>query len=425
MPAFEFIKKGERLILRYSPYRSDSWLKVQYGDLTQARVTIGRAFSFPKNGVLVAGKRDVNLVQEFGGESESAPVYWEFALGVKDEGGYYVIDKEILGLNFDCLIYEKVKLSRAFFYSGVGSVPILQKLDKYVHQSIVIGGERDDAISADEYLFLRRTLPSAHWTKRYAESQIERQLAVYYDVKGETEARFEKYLDRKRAEVKRLANRNAADRRRPVDEYELAKHEYVRDRIKELLAGAEPYSEDEWSKEIMKVILLLYPKYIQALYKVTIPIRKDDGSKGTRQLDILLLDADGHVDVIEIKKPSDKDIFSSGTYRGNKYPGHTLSGAVMQLETYLYHLKKGGYELEEYVNENCEDRLLKDLRIQVVNPKGILILGRSKEFNLQQKRDFEIIRRKYASIMDILTYDDLLHRLENVIRGIKGRSGAN
>lgn len=425
MSAFEFIKKEECLILHYTPFRSDGWLKEQYGDLTRSRVSIGRAFSFPKRSVLVAGDRDVKLVQEFGGDISSVPMYWEFALGVKDDGGYYVIDKEILGLNFDCLIFEKVKLSRAFFYSGVGSVPILQKLDKYVHQTIVIGGGRGDAISEDEYLFLRRTLPSSYWTNRYAESQIERQLAVYYDVKGEAEVRFEKYLDKKRTEVKRLAKRNAEDRRLPVEEYELTKYEYVRDRIKELLSGAEPYSEDEWSKEIMRIILLLYPKYIQSLYKVTIPIRKDDGSKGTRQLDMLLLDADGHVDVIEIKKPSDTDIFSSGAYRGNKYPGHTLSGAVMQLETYLYHLRKGGYELEEYVNENCEDRLLKDLRIQVVNPKGILILGRSKGFNLQQKRDFEIIRRKYASIMDILTYDDLLHRLENVIRGIKGRSGAD
>lgn len=422
MSAFNFIKKDTCLILCYRPYNPDTWLKDQYNDSNQERVNVGYAFSFSKSDVLVAGDRDVDLIRDFGDDISSAPVYWEFALGVMDSSGYYVIDKRILGLNFDCLIHKKVRISRAFFYSGVGSVPILQKIDKYVHQSIVIGGERSDAISADEYMFLRKTLPSTHWIKRYTESQIERQLAVYYDVQSEAEDRFEKYLNKKRAEAREFANRAVTDRRRSVDEYELQKYEYVRDRIKELLSDAVPYSEDEWSKEIMKIILLLYPKYIQALYKVTIPIRKFDGSKGIKQLDILLLDADGHIDVIEIKKPSDKDIFSRGTYRGNKYPGHTLSGAVMQLETYLYYLKKGGFELEEYVNKNCENRLLKDLRIQVVSPKGILILGRSNEFDLQQKRDFEIIRRKYASVMDILTYDDLLHRLENVMRGIKERA---
>ena len=45
----------------------------------------------------------------------------------------------------------------------------------------------------------------------------------------------------------------------------------------------------------------------------------------------------------------------------------------------------------------------------------MLILGRSKDFDGQQKFDFEIIRRKYANIMDILTYDDLLARLNNII----------
>ena len=32
-----------------------------------------------------------------------------------------------------------------------------------------------------------------------------------------------------------------------------------------------------------------------------------------------------------------------------------------------------------------------------------MILGRSNNFNSRQKFDFEIIRRKYANIMDILT----------------------
>ena len=423
MKAFEFIKENERLILLYCPYSGGNWLMEQYEDVTQDRIRLGRAFSFAKSDVLAAGERDTGLIQEFGGDDSSAPVYWKFILGIKDSSGYYVIDKAILGLNYDCLVYEEVRLSRSFFYSGVGSVPILQKLDKYVHESIVIGGNREDAMSEKEYLRLRKTLPSAYWTHRYAESQVERQLAVYYDVRSDVEKRFEKYLDKKRAEVKELAYRSSEERKRPVDEYELTKYKFIRDRIRELLSEAMPFSEDEWSREIMKIILLLYPKYIQALYKVTIPIRKDDGSEGTRELDVLLLDADGHIDVIEIKKPNDKDIFSRGTYRGNKYPGHTLSGAVMQLETYLYHLKKGGYELEQYVNKNSKGRLLNDLRIQVVNPKGILILGRSKNFDSQQKRDFEIIRRKYSNIIDILTYDDLLYRLENVIRGIERRTG--
>ena len=52
----------------------------------------------------------------------------------------------------------------------------------------------------------------------------------------------------------------------------------------------------------------------------------------------------------------------------------------------------------------------------------MLILGRSKDFDEQQKFDFEIIRRKYVNIMDILTYDDLLARLDRIIDKFKNKT---
>jgi hypothetical protein len=33
-----------------------------------------------------------------------------------------------------------------------------------------------------------------------------------------------------------------------------------------------------------------------------------------------------------------------------------------------------------------------------------------------QRRDFEVVRRKYKSVIDIITYDDLLRRLEFVLK---------
>jgi hypothetical protein len=35
--------------------------------------------------------------------------------------------------------------------------------------------------------------------------------------------------------------------------------------------------------------------------------------------------------------------------------------------------------------------------------------------NNHQKEDFEVIRRKYKNVIDIMSYDDLIHRLENII----------
>ncbi len=37
-----------------------------------------------------------------------------------------------------------------------------------------------------------------------------------------------------------------------------------------------------------------------------------------------------------------------------------------------------------------------------------------------QLLDFEVIKRKYANMMDIITYDDLLRRLDNTIVALGG-----
>ena len=46
-------------------------------------------------------------------------------------------------------------------------------------------------------------------------------------------------------------------------------------------------------------------------------------------------------------------------------------------------------------------------------------MGRSNLLNKHQKEDFEVIRRKYKNVIDIMSYDDLIHRLENIIEKFK------
>ena len=36
-----------------------------------------------------------------------------------------------------------------------------------------------------------------------------------------------------------------------------------------------------------------------------------------------------------------------------------------------------------------------------------------------EKRDFELIKRQYKNVADIMTYDDLLSRLQNIIDALK------
>jgi Domain of unknown function (DUF4263) len=63
--------------------------------------------------------------------------------------------------------------------------------------------------------------------------------------------------------------------------------------------------------------------------------------------------------------------------------------------------------------------------IRITNPRSIVILGRDRRpdgsaaLDHSQRLDLDIIKRKYANMIDILTYDDLLRRLDNIIASLR------
>ena len=85
----------------------------------------------------------------------------------------------------------------------------------------------------------------------------------------------------------------------------------------------------------------------------------------------------------------------------------------MQVEKYIFCLNKYGISTED------NNKITEDTKIKVANPRGLIIMGRSDKFSDDQKTDFEIIKRKYKHITDIMTYDDLLNRLKVIIEQLK------
>lgn len=87
----------------------------------------------------------------------------------------------------------------------------------------------------------------------------------------------------------------------------------------------------------------------------------------------------------------------------------------MQVEKYIFYLNKWGIKGEEKLTDYYKSELPENFKIRITNPCGIIIMGRSDGLSLEQLQDFEVIKRKYKNIIDILTYDDLLERLEFMI----------
>jgi hypothetical protein len=84
----------------------------------------------------------------------------------------------------------------------------------------------------------------------------------------------------------------------------------------------------------------------------------------------------------------------------------------MQLEKYIYHLNRWGQAGEKKLNERYADQLPTEISLKIVNPSGMIIMGRDHNLTAEQRTDFEVIRRKYRHVVEIMTYDDLLRRLK-------------
>ena len=124
---------------------------------------------------------------------------------------------------------------------------------------------------------------------------------------------------------------------------EIEKYILIRDLINDALATKKDWSEGDWQQLMLSFLLLLFPKYIKVLENITIHDYYSDPTKKTnRYIDIGLVDANGNLDVIEVKKPFDDKILRKSPYRGNSIPTSELSGSIMQAEKYLFHLSKWG-----------------------------------------------------------------------------------
>ncbi len=134
------------------------------------------------------------------------------------------------------------------------------------------------------------------------------------------------------------------------------------------------------------------------------------------------MSANGTMDILEIKKPFVHSLMSTSKYRDNHVPLRELSGTVMQVEKYLFYLSKLGRNGEKSITQAHKSHLPEGLEIRITNPKAFILSGRDENSNSQQTFDFEFVRRKYSNVVDIITYDDLLRRLNNILAALRNRA---
>ncbi|PCJ31469.1 MAG: hypothetical protein COA93_10960 [Alphaproteobacteria bacterium] len=389
------LKSGNLLLLNYMPDRFSGevdWVAKRLDE--DGEVCISKVFYFTKNHV-----------------EDDTDDDWLFKLGVLNRG-YYVIDKDILSISYDLRIHSSCSITPKIFIANRG-LSVFKNMDAVISESITIGGGEDGSIPEAEFRELLRLFPTQTELKHYVRSRITRILKDYFETTTDAQSKFETYLNKKRI-PKKVS-------REPLSKaYEVKKYEFIRAELLEMLDAEESFDEKEWQNKILPFLLLLFPKYVAVLDNLHIKDYYSNPGKVTnRYIDITLADANGNIDIIEIKKPFSNCLVSKGTYRDNFTPKKELSGAVMQVEKYVFHLSKWGRNGEKEIEAKRSADLPNGFTLKIINPRGMVILGREKGLTQKQLFDLELFKRKYRNIMDILTYDDLLKRLNNIIEMMK------
>ena len=418
----DFAVDQDGLILRYSAERrGGDWISEQLK--TSEEVMIVRVFTLERGDLLgQPAEEDEDL------DIDIDKVEYQFRFA-KWDGEYLKIEGRVLGIpNAVFLAGSGIKFERKFFIAE-RNVSIFRRLAEVIGQDhdIVVGGSRSGSIPVEVFEQLLKKFPNSTELDRYANARVSNIIGEYFDGMRDFRAQYETYLSRRKSVI-------STSKFAPEEllQSEINKFVLIRDTIRQWLSLSDARTEKEWQQMILNFILLIFPKYIAVLENVQIEDHySKPGTVGTRYIDIALVDANGNLDVIEVKRPFDDVLLSKSTYRDNFVPSKELSGTIMQAEKYLFHLSKWGVTGESKLTTKYAGQLPPGMSIRITNPKALLILGRDRKLDSsvaidpRQAFDLEVIKRKYANMMDIITYDDLLRRLDNTISSMQLRAVAN
>ncbi|MCP1135302.1 DUF4263 domain-containing protein [Paenibacillus polysaccharolyticus] len=391
MIRFEEIE--DEIIIRYTPRDGVYWIAKKFED--NKEIAIHKTFYFEKN----------DLYKEIGSEEFTIIEEAQFSFA-KLEGDYFRVKKTAIGIEKELLIHKSIKFQLNIFKTW-NNISIFKRVFDVIEGDLSIGPKESD-LPIEEFKKILEIFPKSTELRKYSNARISHILKEYVDMKRDFVSDYNSYMSKKS-----VANSARSSLSASFAEYEIMKYQIVLNRLKDMLKNEKGYSESDWQNEIIDVLILIYPKYITVFKEVIV---YDDYDSKERRLDYMLVDSNGNVDVVEIKKPNSNALISTRTYRDNYVPVRELSGTIMQVEKYLFHLNKSGRQGELKLTDKYKDLLPDGFKINITNPNAILILGREEDLGIEQLRDLEVIKRKYKNVMDIVTYDDLIRRLERIIR---------
>lgn len=338
-----------------------------------------------------------------------------FVIGNLD-GEYYKLNKDIFKIDYDFFIEKSLPIDRKMLYK-YPNVSIIRTLSKYAKSSIWLENDSKHAendgkshIPYKIFKVLLKKFPTPFQMESYKFAEIDKILGDYFDT-DDYLSKYEEYLNKhqniftKDFFDKQITNFSLAG---VID---LERNKLILSELRHLLEI--DWKEKEWQTVLLPYIRLLFPKYVYVLDEIGILDYDGNG----RRLDYILIDYDGNVDIIELKNPS-VELLRNTQYRYNYVESKEIAGTVMQCEKYLVDLTSKREYHENKIKKKLKEKLNIDYEVHINRPQAIIIAGRTCNFSDEQKADFQVIKRKYSNIADILSYDDLINRIEHMIESV-------
>lgn len=391
----KFLKNENELILEYTSSNSLHWIGDKfYGN---NEITINNVYTFSKKDLYI---EEDDIDEE---DIDYATDSISFVIATL-KNGYYRFKKESLSIDFFLNIQNEIKITDKMF-KAERNISIFKWINQITHEDIYIDNNNKGNLPLERFQELIKKFPNTYELNKYARARVSAVISDFFENPDDAVLKYEKYMNQK-------ISYKGDDVIGIFKSREKEKYEIVLKKLVEMLKEQEKYIEKQWQREISQIILLLYPKYISVFEEA--PVR-DSYKETTRNIDFMLVDTNGNIDIIEIKRPLKQNIVSDRTYRDNHIPLRELSGSIMQIEKYIFNLNKWGKKGEDKLTEKYKDQLPSGFKIKITNPAGIVIMGRENNLSDEQKDDLEIIKRKYKSVIDIITYDELISRLKMLI----------
>ena len=390
----ELLKKDNQLLFIYDPFTGDvEWLKDQLNDIDDDTIHVAGTFYFNKNDVI---------------KYEKNKILFKIA-NLKDD--YYVINSKTIGTEYNVHIYKNIyvnfKMISCSKYKNL--FEFINDIRK-INDDIYIDGSKS-TISYDDFKKIIEQFPKSYEKELYNKARISQVLENYFD---NVESYYEKLnVYREKRNFTKFAKESL------YTEWDIVKYENILSKLKFMILNEEKYTESEWGKILAEIILILFPKYINYHEQVRIRMTSATSNKKRELIDFMLVKSDGCIDVLEIKKVSNIFLVSNGCDHDNHYPTSSLSKVTMQIEKYLYNITRDSLNFERQINNKYLKNYREGFRLKVVNPKGIILMGKSNDLTAKLLLDLEIIRKMYSNIVDIYTYSDIITMLENILYQIK------